>query len=169
MKTAVILDVDNLYEQEIELALTLYSQTTTFFAVGLAPLDFQYKRGNSPLHCNKNKFSRLGDKFEYVKHQLVLKPNNVCMAESSDIRIAQLMGRDIMGKFDQCVVVSNDHSMFMMGIVLQQVMPTWIMITRPNHGVTMRDTNSRLNGVPVIRAKNLNFKRVDLNKFVKEH
>ena len=168
MKTAIILDVDNLTEAELELAITLYSRSTSFFAVGIAPLDFQYAKNNSHLQSNKNKFARLADKFEFSKDNLVIIPNDVSLPESSDIKIAQLLGRHIIGKFDQCVVVSNDHSMFMMAVMAKQLLPTWIFITRINFPMKLQRANSKLHGVPVIRAKTLHFNRVDIKKFVGE-
>ena len=153
MKTAVILDIDNLQDHEIGLALTFFTRETTFFAVGLAPLDMVYKAGNSPTCVNKNKFAKMAQQFHFNRDQLVIIPNNVAMLESSDIKIAQIMGRCIAGQFDQCIVVSNDHSMFMLAIMMKQMMPTWMLITRPNHGTIFQKTNSRMAGVPVIRAK----------------
>ena len=166
MKTAVILDIDNLQDHEINLALTFFTRGTTFFAVGLAPLDLVYKNGNSLIHCNKNKFQKLGQQFHFNRKQLVIIPNNVAMAESSDIKIAQVMGRCIAGSFDQCIVVSNDHSMFMLAIMMKQIMPIWIMITRPQHGTIFQKTNARMKGVPVIRAKK--FPSVSVRSFVQE-
>lgn len=166
MRTAIIIDVDNVNEREIEVIYSLYTRNTHFYAVGLAPADLVYSKKNSALHCNKNKFRNLANKFEFASHQLSIIANPHCLADSSDILISKLIGREIIGNYDQALVVSNDNSVFMSSVVLKQLMPTWIVKTRRGNESTM-NANRRVMGVPVIQFKHTNYQS-PTTKFIKE-
>jgi len=152
MKTAIIIDVDNITLDDLDVIRSLRHDGAHFYAVGLAPSKFNYKKCVQQLDSNRPKFHQLIRIFAATPSDLTLIANMVASPESSDVAIAKLVGSKIVGHYDRAVLVSNDNSIMMVGIMLKQIMPTWVMVTKhiKNH---LQDTNRKMHGVPVIRAK----------------
>ena len=151
-KTAVVIDLDNFIPEKlvslVDLIRSIGGDTVDTYAVGIMPVSLNFTNCKQSYTNNKGKVHALRCALPGIRF-VPVDPT----PEAADITIAKLLGRVVVaGNYDQCLVASNDASVANAATVLNQIIPTWVVVA-DSIAVGHIPAFRRQNAVPFIRLK----------------